>query len=737
MRNANKSQHGPDVIYTQQFHAASANFLNYMERDNAVDMKADYNLNYELGPNVQEDSEAVRAGYIGYMDRNPATTLEDDVSQDTLKDLIHQLPEKQQQQAMRLQEQLHLLITQRRKLLKQQGELDQGQSYRLTQQEIRFNQELNSVTHAGQVRLPTFDQDDFNITRDQEQQLRQRLARGEKNGTIMWQGVVSFDNDFLKRIGVRNATNGHVDQRRLKAAIQKAMPDMLIQENLQQDSFWFGDIHLNTHHVHVHLAIAQERNTRLLTKDGQPKGTFSKRSFDIFKREVHRQLANNRDQEIEIEDRINLLRKNLVSTMKTDLQQPNTELEQQLERLVLVLPDYSDKRKWRASNHRKDFAEAHQIGDDIINELLEHDLKGLNQQLTQTLNRQLAQRQSAYGQIDVASKNRQMQRVHDRLLNEVFRTVSNYDQKGAKSKLTQQVENDDFFTNSQRIDELKALIKDQQPGNQSASLKLELGLRKNHLRLMNLEQQRFSIEARLARLQSSEGDHELQQRLTNRLNQELRYVNLQKKPRFKRTKAESQELAALKRSQTPIGVLQVSNASPELVSARSGSLKQEQQWLRDFPDDPSLKAYYSTDDLASVRQQLVRDQELLQTKSQVFLNNQRIDQPGTTIQKKQQLRAENNRLFQQIKHVDYLNRHGPQARKESDEKKVDQQKTLDVREQMPFNQAQHAIFKGLAGELKGSCRKQLQAMNDHLDSGDDIDRDDRREALAIETGFER
>ncbi|MEI2414218.1 hypothetical protein V8V50_09810 [Ligilactobacillus salivarius] len=66
----------PDIIYTQQFVAANVQYLDYSEREEAVDLLNDFNL--ETGEsNIQHDSDENLAGYLGYTDRKAATKLED------------------------------------------------------------------------------------------------------------------------------------------------------------------------------------------------------------------------------------------------------------------------------------------------------------------------------------------------------------------------------------------------------------------------------------------------------------------------------------------------------------------------------------------------------------------------------------------------------------------------------------------------------------------------------------
>lgn len=104
-----------------------------------------------------------------------------------------------------------------------------------------------------------------------------------RNNSLMWQGVVSFNSDFLERIGANDLKTGKIDQRKIKVAVQNAMPQLLRDEGLDNpNTFWWGDIHLNKEHTHVHITISQTRNTRPL-KAGEPEVLLNEKVFGHLK----------------------------------------------------------------------------------------------------------------------------------------------------------------------------------------------------------------------------------------------------------------------------------------------------------------------------------------------------------------------------------------------------------------------------------------------------------------------
>lgn len=67
-----------------------------------------------------------------------------------------------------------------------------------------------------------------------------------KNNSLLWQGVISFDNSFLESQGLYDKATGQVDQQAIKNVIRDAMPKMIEKEGLSESAFWWGNIHLNT-----------------------------------------------------------------------------------------------------------------------------------------------------------------------------------------------------------------------------------------------------------------------------------------------------------------------------------------------------------------------------------------------------------------------------------------------------------------------------------------------------------
>lgn len=78
----------------------------------------------------------------------------------------------------------------------------------------------------------------------------------QDNDSLMWQTVISFDNDFLSELGIYDEELKQLDDNKLKVAARKAINKMLEKEDLQ-NAVWSGAIHYNTDNIHIHVATVE------------------------------------------------------------------------------------------------------------------------------------------------------------------------------------------------------------------------------------------------------------------------------------------------------------------------------------------------------------------------------------------------------------------------------------------------------------------------------------------------
>lgn len=72
-----------------------------------------------------------------------------------------------------------------------------------------------------------FNQESNYLQRGKISELKQNLEEAYKNNSLLWQGVISFDNSFLESQGLYDKATGQVDQQAIKNVIRDAMPKMI------------------------------------------------------------------------------------------------------------------------------------------------------------------------------------------------------------------------------------------------------------------------------------------------------------------------------------------------------------------------------------------------------------------------------------------------------------------------------------------------------------------------------
>ncbi|MCT6888055.1 MAG: relaxase MobL [Lactobacillus sp.] len=181
--------------------------------------------------------------------------------------------------------------------------------------------------------------------------IRNKMRLAEKNGSVLWQDVVSFDNDFLIDEGIYDPKTNYLDEAKLHEASKNMMTTLEKNEKLY-NPFWTVAIHRNTDNIHLHFSIVEEKNSRPLVKYKdtlQPRGNFKKSTISKMKSSFSNTLLDRSAIEREITQERQNIRQNISSALKKN--QKDKVLNHQLKELIDSLP--SDKRKWKYGTLQK------------------------------------------------------------------------------------------------------------------------------------------------------------------------------------------------------------------------------------------------------------------------------------------------------------------------------------------------------------------------------------------------
>lgn len=125
------------------------------------------------------------------------------------------------------------------------------------------------------------------ITKNDVAKIKESVIEAKNNDSVMFQDVISFDNDFLEKEGYYDSKTGDLNENILYEAT-KGMMDKLKEKEELVEPFWFATIHRNTEHIHIHITCMERKNTReMIEYDGveQARGKRKLSTLDdmIFK----------------------------------------------------------------------------------------------------------------------------------------------------------------------------------------------------------------------------------------------------------------------------------------------------------------------------------------------------------------------------------------------------------------------------------------------------------------------
>lgn len=238
------------------------------------------------------------------------------------------------------------------------------------------------------------------LQRSKVSELKSKLEQAYQNGSLLWQGVISFDNDFLATEGLYDLETGQVDQQTIKTVIREALPRMIKKEGLSDSSFWWANIHLNTDNIHVHFGLSEVNSNRekiFYQPRGRMefKGNFSQKTIERLKSDVFHGLLNEKSREnlIRREQILANLKTNLVDDVfRENMIHSSAEknfLEQAYNHLPLT-------KKWRYASNARDFAVSKFFLDRYLDSYLENEGKELHQKFLKETREFLNHYKSAY-----------------------------------------------------------------------------------------------------------------------------------------------------------------------------------------------------------------------------------------------------------------------------------------------------------------------------------------------------
>ena len=266
--------------------------------------------------------------------------------------------------------------------------------------------------------------DKSELSQEDKRRLKDAFALAQENGSLMWQNVISFDNNWLEKNGLYNSKEHILDETIIENLARKSMSVLQKKEELE-DALWCGAIHYNTDNIHVHIAMVEVNPQRkMCTKgsgEGERRGKLKLGSLAAAKSSIVNQVINNQPENERIN---NIIRHNIIDNKKETSVFQDRLLAEQFIKIYATMPE--DKRLWNYNSNAitQQRPEIDKLSNMFIERYHKDDLK----ELIEALDSQEQKYREAYGTNAKSSyKENKIQDLYYRLGNVILKEMKNYD----------------------------------------------------------------------------------------------------------------------------------------------------------------------------------------------------------------------------------------------------------------------------------------------------------------------
>ncbi|MDM5196509.1 MobP2 family relaxase [Fictibacillus enclensis] len=257
------------------------------------------------------------------------------------------------------------------------------------------------------------------LNEEQKAKLKRTFSIAQKNESILWQDVISFDNKWLEEHGVYNSKSHSIDEKKLKEVARLSMKEMLKREGLDKSSVWSGAIHYNTDNIHIHIATVEPSPTR-------ERGKRKLKSIESMKSKV---INNIMDRSADLKIINDLIRNQMVDCKKTDntLSFKNRKFKTDFFEIYHSLP--KDRKQWSYGYNSLD--NVRPLIDKLSRDYIEKHHKEDYQKLINKLDKETEVLKKTYGASDdkryADFKKNKVDELYKRMGNAFLQEMKKYD----------------------------------------------------------------------------------------------------------------------------------------------------------------------------------------------------------------------------------------------------------------------------------------------------------------------
>ena len=261
------------------------------------------------------------------------------------------------------------------------------------------------------------------LSKEEKEKVKEIFKLAQKNGSLMWQNVISFDNAWLEKNGLYNSETKFLDKETIENVTRKSMSVLQKKEGLE-NAFWSAAIHYNTDNIHVHIAMVEPDPQRQIQTNGsgigERRGKYKLGSITAAKSSVVNSIINNQPENQLINQ---IIRHNIIDNKKEMSIFKDSELANQFLKIYSTMPD--DKRLWNYKSNAitNQRTEIDKLSDMFIEKYNHKDLL----ELIDALDKQEMKYNEAYGKPISSYKQNKLNDLHYRLGNVILKEMKAYD----------------------------------------------------------------------------------------------------------------------------------------------------------------------------------------------------------------------------------------------------------------------------------------------------------------------
>lgn len=194
-----------------------------------------------------------------------------------------------------------------------------------------YNDYMGNPEKSGSL----FTSDKDFLSKEEKENLKDKFRLAQRNGSLMWQDVFSFDNEWLMERGYYDEKTHTLDEEKIRSAVRRCMNKHIDKCNMNT-AIWSASFHYNTDNIHVHIATVE------LTNNPRKRGKRTEVELSKMKSNFVNEL---RHREKEYQKINELIRENIVKDREKFISSDDKVLKEKTLELLKKLPD--NKRYWQ------------------------------------------------------------------------------------------------------------------------------------------------------------------------------------------------------------------------------------------------------------------------------------------------------------------------------------------------------------------------------------------------------